>query len=79
MRRSSSGSDGPLTRREREIAALVAEGLSNAEIAQRLTISPGTAANHIAHIMRALGARNRVHIAMWTVEQGLRDRAADAR
>ena len=49
-----------LSPREREVAALVAEGLSNAEIARRLMITPGTAANHVAHIIRALRARSRV-------------------
>ena len=61
-----------LTPRERDIAALVVEGLSNAEIARRLVLSPGTVGNHIAHIMRALGMRNRVQVAVWAVEQGLR-------
>ena len=61
-----------LTPREREVAALIAEGLSNAEIAQRLGLSPGTVGNHLGHILRALGARNRVQVAVWAVEQGLR-------
>jgi DNA-binding NarL/FixJ family response regulator len=61
-----------LTPREREVAALIAEGLSNAEIAQRLVLSPGTVGNHVGHILRALGARNRVQVAVWAVEQGLR-------
>ena len=68
---SAEPSVATLTPRECEVAALVAEGLSNAEIGQRLVITPGTVSNHIAHIMRALGARNRVHVAMWAVEQGL--------
>lgn len=60
-----------LTVREREVAALVAQGLTNIEIAARLVITPGTAANHIARIMRVLGARSRVHVAVWAVEHGL--------
>jgi DNA-binding CsgD family transcriptional regulator len=60
-----------LTPREREVAALVAEGLSNAEISQRLVISPGTAANHVAYVMRALRARNRVQVVVWVVLRGL--------
>jgi DNA-binding NarL/FixJ family response regulator len=60
-----------LTPREREVAALVTEGLSNAEIAQRLVLTEGTVANHLAHIMRRLGARNRVRVAMWAIRQGL--------
>ncbi|MEU8891156.1 response regulator transcription factor [Streptomyces sp. NPDC048442] len=56
----------PLTPREEEIARLVAEGLTNAEIATRLFISPGTAKTHIANIQSKLKARNRVGIAAWT-------------
>jgi DNA-binding NarL/FixJ family response regulator len=60
-----------LTPREREVATLVAEGLSNAQIAERLVLTSGTVANHLAHITRALGVRNRVQVAVWAVEQGL--------
>jgi DNA-binding NarL/FixJ family response regulator len=63
-----------LTPREREVAAPVAEGLTNAEIAWRLVLTPGTVSNHVAHVMRALGARNRVQVAVWAVEQGLHRR-----
>lgn len=63
--------ESPLTAREREIAALVAGGLSNAEIAERLVLTPGTVGNHLGHIMRRLGARNRVQVAVWAVEHGL--------
>jgi DNA-binding NarL/FixJ family response regulator len=65
-------SSQPLTPRELEVAALVAEGLTNAEIAERLVLSPGTVGNHIAHIMRALGLRNRVLVALWAAEHGVR-------
>ena len=67
-----------LTPRECEVAALVTEGLSNAEIAQQLSLSPGTVGNHLGHIMRRLRTRNRVQVAVWAVEQRLRGRAADA-
>jgi DNA-binding NarL/FixJ family response regulator len=63
-----------LTPRELEVAALIAGGLTNAEIAQRLVLSPGTVGNHLGHILRALGARNRVQVAVWAVEHGLRAR-----
>jgi DNA-binding CsgD family transcriptional regulator len=58
-----------LTPREREVAVLVAEGLSNAEIAERLALTPGTIGNHLGNIMRKLGARNRVQVAVWSVRQ----------
>jgi DNA-binding NarL/FixJ family response regulator len=57
-----------LTARQQEIAALVAEGLSNAEIAERLTLTPGTVGNHVGLIIRRLGLRNRVQLAVWAVE-----------
>jgi DNA-binding NarL/FixJ family response regulator len=60
----------PLTPREREVAALVAEGLSNAEIAQRLALTEVTVANHVAHIMRRLRTRNRGQVAVWVAERG---------
>ena len=60
-----------LTAREREVAALVAEGLTNAEIARRLVLTPGTVANHVEHILRATGFRCRVQVAVWAVRQGL--------
>jgi DNA-binding CsgD family transcriptional regulator len=60
-----------LTRREQEVAATVAEGLSNAEIAERLTIEEGTAANHVRRILLKLGLSNRTQLAVWAVERGL--------
>ncbi|MBT2505676.1 response regulator transcription factor [Streptomyces sp. ISL-98] len=61
----------PLTAREREIALLVARGLTNAEVGAELFISPGTAKTHIANIQAKLRARNRVGIAAWVWETGL--------
>ena len=62
---------GRITRREREIAALIAEGLSNAELAHRLTLTEGTVSNHVANILRKLGLKSRTQIAVWAVERGL--------
>jgi non-specific serine/threonine protein kinase len=54
-----------LTTRERQIAALVAEGLSNREIAERLVISSRTVDAHVQHILAKLGFGSRVQIATW--------------
>ncbi len=59
-----------LTRREREVAALVAEGLSNREIAERLLVSQRTAESHIEHILHKLGFASRARIAAWAIRQG---------
>jgi DNA-binding NarL/FixJ family response regulator len=60
-----------LTPREREVAVLVASGLTNDEIAERLFLVRGTVANHIIHILRKLGFSRRVQIATWSVQHGL--------
>jgi DNA-binding CsgD family transcriptional regulator len=54
---------GRLTPRQREVARLIADGLSNAEIAQQLVLTPGTVANHVEHILRRLGFRSRAQVA----------------
>lgn len=60
-----------LSQREREVAGLVAHGLSNREIGDRLSISVATAERHVANIMNKLGCHTRSQIAVWTVEHGL--------
>ncbi|MFE7525495.1 response regulator [Kitasatospora sp. NPDC057542] len=65
----TAGPTEELTTREREIAELVADGATNAEIGAGLFISPGTVKNHLANIQRKIGARNRVGIAAWIWEQ----------
>jgi DNA-binding NarL/FixJ family response regulator len=59
-----------LTSREREIARLVAQGRTNAEIAAALFIAAGTVKNHLAAIQQKLGVRNRVGVAAWIWETG---------
>jgi len=56
-----------LSRREAEVAGLVAEGLSNREIARRLVISERTAETHVQHILTKLGFGSRSQIAAWAV------------
>lgn len=60
-----------LTSREREVAALIAKGLDNQQIAAELFISTGTVKTHVANIAAKLGTRNRVGIAVWAWETGL--------
>jgi DNA-binding CsgD family transcriptional regulator len=62
---------GPLTPREREVAQLVAQGLSNGEVAKRLFISTKTASVHVSNILAKLGMSSRVEIAAWAVGTGL--------
>ncbi|KAB7834445.1 response regulator transcription factor [Streptomyces mobaraensis NBRC 13819 = DSM 40847] len=60
-----------ITDREREVLALVGQGLSNTEIAERLVISAATAKTHVARLFAKLGARDRVHLAITAFETGL--------
>jgi DNA-binding NarL/FixJ family response regulator len=60
-----------LTDREREVMALVGEGLSNDEIAQRLFVSPATAKTHVSRAMVKLGARDRAQLVVFAYESGL--------
>jgi DNA-binding CsgD family transcriptional regulator len=64
-----------LTRREQEVADLVARGLSNAAVARQLYLSPATVASHLSHILEKLGFSSRVEIAAWIVERRLRQEA----
>ena len=60
-----------LTDREREIVALVGEGLSNQGIAERLFVSPATAKTHVSRAMGKLGARDRAQLVVIAYESGL--------
>ncbi len=60
-----------LTDREREVMALVAEGLSNEEIADRLFVSPATAKTHVSRAMIKLNARDRAQLVVFAYESGL--------
>jgi DNA-binding NarL/FixJ family response regulator len=60
-----------LTEREREVMALVAGGLSNDEIAERLVVSPATAKTHVSRAMVKLGARDRAQLVVFAYQSGL--------
>jgi len=60
-----------LTERELEVLKMVARGLSNAEIAEQLTISPATAKTHVAHLLTKLDARDRIQLVIIAYQSGL--------
>jgi DNA-binding CsgD family transcriptional regulator len=60
-----------ITAREREVLALIATGLSNTEIADRLAISPATAKTHVGHLLTKLAARDRVHLVILAYQAGV--------
>jgi DNA-binding NarL/FixJ family response regulator len=59
-----------LTPREREVVSLLAEGLTNSQVAERLYISPRTAAVHVSNILAKLGMSSRTEVAAWAVREG---------
>jgi DNA-binding NarL/FixJ family response regulator len=62
---------GGLTAREREVAALIARGRSNREIAAALFLSERTIETHTGHIRDKLGLTSRAQVAAWAIERGL--------
>ena len=63
-----------LTERELEVLTMVARGMSNAEIAEELTISPATAKTHVAHLLTKLDARDRIQLVIIAYQSGLAPR-----
>jgi len=74
---SAAGPVEHLSSREVEVAQLVAEGFSNAEISRRLFLSEHTVRNHVSNILGKLELRGRVDIARWATEQGLTHTGTD--
>ena len=70
-RRAAADRLAVLTAREREVVALVGRGLSNAEIARELVLSPATARTHVSHAMTKLGARDRAQLVVAAYRTGL--------
>ncbi|WP_131737481.1 response regulator [Actinomadura roseirufa] len=68
--RPPAGLDG-LTGREREVLTLIARGLSNAELAEHLRLSPATVKTHIGHLLAKLHARDRAQLVITAYETGL--------
>ncbi len=68
---------GPLSRREREVVVMVAAGMTNKEIAQKLFIAERTAEGHVERIRNKLGVRSRTEVATWAVARGLVDQSLD--
>jgi DNA-binding CsgD family transcriptional regulator len=68
---TAKGAASPLTPREREVATLVAQGLTNREIAASLFISERTVDTHVEHILAKLQMRSRSQVAAWTAANGL--------
>jgi DNA-binding NarL/FixJ family response regulator len=61
-----------LTRREREITALIAAGLANRQIAERLVVSERTVETHVSNVLGKLGLANRTQLTAWALRAGIR-------
>jgi DNA-binding CsgD family transcriptional regulator len=73
-RKAAKQAFGNLTQREREVAALIGDGFSNRQIAEKLFITERTAERHVSNILLKLDFHTRAEIAAWIVERQNRDR-----
>jgi DNA-binding NarL/FixJ family response regulator len=71
-KRSSADGSPDLTRREMEVATLVARGLTNHQIAQELVLSEHTVITHVRNILKKLNLRSRTQLTLWVTERQLR-------
>ncbi len=71
--KTAATESGPLSSRELEVVELVAQGLTNREIASQLVIAEKTARNHVSRILEKLGLSRRTEAAAWAIKQGLID------
>lgn len=69
--RPSREQASPLSQRELQVAALIARGHTNRQIAAELVISERTVGTHVEHILAKLGVASRAQIAAWAVERGV--------
>src|SRR5207244_8643658 len=73
-RRATASQYGGLTEREREVAALIGQGKTNAEIAELLVVSKRTVETYVSSVLSKLGFTSRSQIALWTRDKGLVNR-----
>jgi len=69
VERAASSWDGPLTRRQRQVAMLIASGMTNRQIGERLVVSSHTVERHVENILDRLRLSSRTEIAVWMVQQ----------
>jgi DNA-binding NarL/FixJ family response regulator len=75
---ASTGGGHPLSRREIEVALLIAQGLTSKEVGRRLFIERGTVDTHVQHIYNKLQIDSRPQLAVWLMDHGLLQRAGPA-
>ena len=71
--------EGGLTEREREVTSLIAQGKTNQEIAEVLTVNNRTIEKHIENMLSKLGFASRAQIAVWATEKGLGEKEQSQR